>query len=334
MDKWLINGVDRETISVNDRGLSYGDGLFETIAIRQGKPRFFAQHFARLKHGCERLAIQPPNYAEITKDIAILIQGFDHAAIKVIVTRGAGKRGYSAASATSPQCMVGIEATIPSPSIFYTEGINARICDSIISSNPALAGLKSLNRLEQVLARSEWSKPAIKEGLMVNSEGHLICGTMSNLFVVLDDVLLTPDLSACGIHGLMRQRLIDSCISVGIPVSQTIITRDMLNQASEVLLTNSLFGLWPVRKLGELKFRPREFSKKLMRLLAINGVSECEAGAGARSDGVCVVAHLALALSSSVDAQACESDAGLDAEVAALGEVACAEGVPVDPVFL
>ena len=60
----------------------------------------------------------------------------------------------------------------------------------------------------------------------------------------------------------------------------------------------------------------------------------CEAGAGARSDGVCVVAHLALALSSSVDAQACESDAGLDAEVAALGEVACAEGVPVDPVFL
>jgi 4-amino-4-deoxychorismate lyase len=280
MDRWLINGVDGDVISVNDRGLSYGDGLFETVAVRRGQPRFIEHHFARLQQGCRRLSIELPDLTELASDIATLVEDHQHATVKLIVTRGTGKRGYSPASATLPQRMVGISKTMAAPTESYTEGIRARRCSTSVSRNPALAGLKTLNRLEQVLARSEWSDPAIAEGLMFDEAGFLICGTMSNVFLVINRTLVTPDLSFSGIQGVMRQQLFDCCSHAGIGIEEMAVTNEMLEHASEVLLTNSLIGLWPVRSIGKHQFTSREYAPRLMRLLAAKGVSECEAGAG------------------------------------------------------
>jgi 4-amino-4-deoxychorismate lyase len=243
----LINGQAQDHIAVADRGLHYGDGLFETIAVYGGLPRLWERHWRRLSTGCRRLGIAQPDPEILWEEASHVCSGVDRGVLKIIFTRGAGGRGYR-----PPQTgqATRIMATYPWPAYpeaNWRQGVEVRICTTRLGRNSALAGMKHLNRLEQVLARSEWEAPHIAEGLMCDDDDHVIAGTMSNLFIVTAKGLLTPVLTACGVAGVMRSVILELAAELDITWQETQLRLEDLHCADEVFLTNALIGIWPVR---------------------------------------------------------------------------------------
>ena len=256
----LINGQPADQISAQDRGLHYGDGLFETIAVKNGTPLLWDRHMQRLGLGCSRLGIEPPDPALLRAETEQLCAGVERAVLKIIITRGAGGRGYRPSPLTShPLSATRIVARYPWPEWpqrFWQEGVRVRICRTPLGANPSLAGIKHLNRLEQVLARSEWDDPDIPEGLMLDQAGSVIEATMSNLFIVRGGRLLTPDLSVCGVAGIVRACIIEIAAKLSIPCTVTRLTLADVQSAEEGFLCNSLIGLWPIREIAGTVLKP------------------------------------------------------------------------------
>jgi 4-amino-4-deoxychorismate lyase len=245
----IINGLPGDSIKVNDRGLMYGDGVFRTLLIRQGKPLLWQQHYNKLQSDCQALGIMCPSILLLTEDLALLSQSQPDAVAKIIITRGAAMRGY--APAANPQLTRIVSATpIPEyPATHATQGIKVHLCKLRLGHQPRLAGIKHLNRLENVLAAGEWSDPDIAEGLLLDEDEHIIEGTRSNLFLVRNGMLFTPDLSKCGVAGVQRDRIIAHAREQGIVCKVTELQLDDLLAADEVFVVNSVMGLWPVREL-------------------------------------------------------------------------------------
>ena len=249
MAEILINGVEADCLDALDRGLQYGDGLFETLRIRAGRPCLWPAHLARLTQGCARLGIPMPAEGLLRREADQLCAGGGDGVLKIVLTRGSGGRGYRPPQVPEPTRLLAVFPAPDHPPENRTQGVTVRICDTRLGLNPALAGLKHLNRLEQVLARAEWDDPDIAEGLMQDIEGNIIEGTMSNLFVVQAGHLRTPELSRCGVAGVMRARVMAEAGALGIPVEEGRLGLDDLTGADELFLTNSVIGLWPVRRL-------------------------------------------------------------------------------------
>ena len=255
----LINGKPESRINISDRGLQYGDGLFETLAYRQHQLELWPMHRARLILGCQRLKINFDS-AQLklleTEMQQVLSSLSSDAVIKVIVTRGEGGRGYRPDPESLPSRIISTHP-LPDYPASYNNGVVVRWCDQTVSQNRALAGLKHLNRLEQVLARSEWENSAISEGLMLNQHQHVIEGTMSNVFMVIGDKLITPELSLSGVAGVMREAMIELAELLGVSVEQRAITKTELLSADELFLTNSIIKIWPIIRIeGNLKAYP------------------------------------------------------------------------------
>src|SRR5579871_4019371 len=198
--------VSRESVSPLDRGLHFGDGLFETIACCRGRPRFLALHLERLAVGCARLRIDFPQLQSVRPEIEALAGDAERAIIKVLVTRGlAIARGY-AVSGQERATHLTIRYPWPAEDPARAQdGVCVRTLAMRLGENPHLAGLKHCNRLEQILARQEWSEPDVAEGLLFSSSGRLISGTMSNVFIVSDSRIRTPRIDRCGVAGVMRR---------------------------------------------------------------------------------------------------------------------------------
>lgn len=278
----LINGQPGVDVSVLDRGLQYGDGLFETLAVRDGVPQLFERHLRRLADGCRRLQVPAPDPSILRREAIQLCAGVTLALMKIIVTRGPGMHGYRFAPA-DPQSATArvtrILMLLPAPDLAaadYRNGVVLRLCRLRLGSNPALAGIKHLNRLEQVLARAEWDDPGIREGLMMNTEGALIEGTMSNLFIVREGELYTPGLTHCGVSGIMRGLIIDSARALDIPVSESRLLPEHLDAADEVFMCNSVIGIWPVRRIDHTEFSIGPVTRRLMAEIAQYCLMEVE----------------------------------------------------------
>ena len=247
----LINGKSADTVSVSDRGLQYGDGVFETIAYRDGVPEFLEQHLTRLLNGCQSLHI---NFGQIDflraelEDVFKAISS-ESAVIKITVTRGMGSRGYFSDNSAIPTRIIATYSYPIYPENYQSDGVILRFCEQTLSVNRRLAGIKHLNRLEQVLARNEWSDPGIAEGVMSDDQGSVIEGTMSNIFVVADNVLVTPLISQAGIAGVIRAQIIQIATRSGITVEERALSREQLAQAAEVFVCNSIIGVWPVTRI-------------------------------------------------------------------------------------
>lgn len=251
MLKTLINGNYQSTIAITDRGLHYGDGLFETIAVYTGIPQLWHRHWRRLSRACVRLGIEGLDEGILHDEAHKICDGIERGVLKVIVTRGGGGRGYRP-NLNQPATRILASYAWPEyPSANWQEGVAVRVCTTRLGRNPALAGLKHLNRLEQVLARREWDEPGIAEGLMLDDRGRVISGTMSNLFIVKSGRLLTPQLDECGVEGVMRGVIIDLAHDLTIPVEEAALTLDDLRQAREIFLCNALIGIWPVRRIEQ-----------------------------------------------------------------------------------
>lgn len=259
----LINGKPATQLSVLDRGFQYGDGLFETLAIVSGRPCLWEQHLNRLERGGLRLGIPVPDPALLLDEALQECAGQERGVLKIILSRGEGGHGYRPSTNPTPTRIVYSAPWPEHPPKAAEEGVEVRLCETRLGHDATLAGIKHLNRLPQVMAQQEWDDPAIPEGLMLDREGRVIEGTKSNLFLVRDGELITPDLSTCGVAGVMRELVRETASKLGIPLAVRDIPALELHQADALFLTNSLIGIWPVRQLDAHHYRIDAVDTKL-----------------------------------------------------------------------
>ncbi|WP_129141648.1 aminodeoxychorismate lyase [Modicisalibacter coralii] len=236
-------------VPFDDRGLAYGDGVFETALVRDGRAMLWDYHLARLARGCERLGFACPDRDELAALPALAGPG--QRVLKLLVTRGSGGRGYLAPQPAEPRWRWRSAAFEPAPTR-WAQGVTLRLCRLTLGRQPALAGIKHLNRLENVLARREWDDPEIAEGVLCDEGGNVIEATCMNLFWKHGECLETPALDACGVAGTLREALLER-----LPIAAVTAGVDRLLEAEEVWVGNSLQGVWPVRRLLDPQGRER-----------------------------------------------------------------------------
>ena len=245
-----INGDEEGQLSPFDRGLHYGDGLFETMRVVDGRIRLLERHLARLGIGCDRLEIARPRPDLLLGELNNAARTPGVGLLKLIVTRGSGGRGYRAPQAATPTRLIAAYPPPDHPADWADAGIDVRFCATALAEQPLLAGLKHLNRLEQVCARNEWTGATPQEGLMLDGQGRVICGTMSNLFAIRRGVWCTPRIDRCGVAGTMRAAILDAAMAAGHACVESDLTRADVLAADELFLTNAVAGAWPVRSLA------------------------------------------------------------------------------------
>ncbi|MBU6248451.1 MAG: aminodeoxychorismate lyase [Xanthomonadaceae bacterium] len=260
-ERTLVDGVPCDTLSVLDRGLGYGDGLFETVRVVGDHAPLWSGHMARLAEGSRRLAMPVPAPDVLWREVLAVTAGMTEAVVRITVTRGIGPRGYAPPPAPAPARIV---AAFPMPTAdprLVAEGLRLRVCDLRLAAQPALAGLKHLNRLEQVLARAEWNDPSIHEGLLLDAEDRVVCATMANVFVVIGGTVVTPSLARCGVAGVARAEVLAAWPEVQVRD----LAREALRSAQEVFLTSSVRGILPVQAVGDKVFAPGPMARALQR---------------------------------------------------------------------
>jgi 4-amino-4-deoxychorismate lyase len=272
-DLLLVNGreLDPSAASVSplDRGLHFGDGLFETIACVRGQARFLALHLDRLSSGCTRLHIDVGDLSLIRKEIAQAAAATDVSLIKVMVTRGpAVARGYAWSGRETATRVLLRYAWPQEDTAAHREGVAVRVSTMGLGENPALAGMKHLNRLEQVIARSAVPGAEAAELLLFSSSGHLICGTMSNVFVERAGRLITPCVDRCGVAGVMRRVVMREAAKDGIAIEEGMVSEADLDATREIFLTNARIGVWPVRSVGARTLGAGALTQRVQSLIA------------------------------------------------------------------
>lgn len=267
-----INGEERDQVAVNDRGLLYGDGVFETMAVRAGSLPLLDRHMARLGRGLRRLGIDGLDLALLAAEVRRCCAGVDQAVARLTVTRGPSLRGYQPPAVPEPTRILSLSDWPRDLARRAGEGVVIRLCRQRLATQPVLAGIKHLNRLEQVLARAEWRDPRIAEGLMLDDAGRPVCGTMSNLFVVRDGRLLTPSVDRCGVAGVMRGLVLELAGEAGLDCSQADLSLEDALTADEMFLTNAIIGIWPVRQCAQAVFPSRSLAEVLQGRLVQAGI--------------------------------------------------------------
>lgn len=246
----IINGQQGDSIHVMDRSFMYGDGVFRTMRMREGHINAWHAQYQKLASDCQALDILCPARSTLEQEIKLLAQDTSDCVVKIVVSRGEGGRGYGVTDSVSPNRVV-LTAPYPAyPTQFWHEGVRLHVCEMRMCHQPRLAGIKHLNRLENVLARMEWNDPEIADGVMSDVDGWVIEGTMANLFMRHGKTLATPDLSACGVAGLQRDRILALAPQCGLTAEIGQYTLQTLLTADEVFLCNSVIGVWPVRQIG------------------------------------------------------------------------------------
>ncbi len=249
----IINGLPGDLVNANDRGLLYGDGVFRTMLVRNGLIPHWQQHYNKLQHDCSAIALDCPPIKNLADELSQLTHSHPEGVAKIIITRGAGTRGYVPPVQYQATRILSISPSPSYPASFSLSGVKVHICNTRLGHQPRLAGIKHLNRLENVLAAAEWSDALFSEGLLLNEAGHVIEATRCNLFLVKNNSLYTPDLSQCGVAGLQRDRVIDWARHHGRECKIGTLLMDELLDADEVFLVNNVIGLWPVREMTGYK---------------------------------------------------------------------------------
>ena len=245
----LVNGRQGNLISIRDRGFLYGDGVFRTLRAAGGIARHWSLHYQKLQQDCTALGINCPALGLLSAELDELLEQHPDSVIKIIITRGEGSRGYTPPVAADPTHAWDVSPLPDYPKDRKKYGIKARLCQLRLGYQPRLAGVKHLNRLENVLAANEWDDAEIAEGLLMDTAGNVIEATCSNLFVVAQGKLITPDLSRCGVAGMQRDRVIAWAEQHNMPLQVRDVSVTEVLHADELFVVNSIIGLWPLREL-------------------------------------------------------------------------------------
>ena len=264
--KILINSQPAKSVSIKDRGLLYGDGVFETILCEQGRPILLAGHTQRLENGCNKLGLPKQDLASILSDIRE-VAGEEDCIVKVIITRGERARGYGydKSDLTYTRIVYRDEKT-KIPIEYYQSGIRLTQCQYTLANSPSLAGIKHLNRLDQVMARGEWEHE-FEEGIMLSADGNVIEGTMSNIFIETDQLWLTPTLDQAGVAGVMRQWIMRNAYHAEMECKESNISLDDMEQAQAIFVCNSVIGVWPVSNFKGKDYFVSTATRKIMQHL-------------------------------------------------------------------
>jgi 4-amino-4-deoxychorismate lyase len=252
----LREGRVRLWLEPEDRGLAYGDGVFETMLVHRGQPVWWDEHWQRLRRGAERLGLPLPQESEVRREANDMLAGQERAVLKLVLTRGSGGRGYAPPLDSVPTVVL---STHQAP-VRLARGLHLRWARTTLAIQPALAGIKHLNRLEQVLARAEWQDPDIDEALMCDGEDRVVSATAGNLFALVGGRWLTPSVERCGIAGIAREWLLAQ-----LPEAEVAdLSAAEVSHADALFLCNSVRGILPVRRLGMREW-PRDESVAPLR---------------------------------------------------------------------
>lgn len=259
----FVGGDEVAAIPPGDRGFAYGDGLFETMRVHDAGVPWWEAHWARLARGAGRLGIALPAVQRVRDEAEAACRTVATGVLKLVVSRGTGGRGYAPAADAAPTWTLGIH---PLPAPMPIDGIALRWCHTRLALQPALAGLKHCNRLEQVLARGEWSTASdahAHEGLMRSTDGDVVCATAANVFVFDARGWRTPALDRCGVVGVCREHVL------GVePAGIGPLSVDDVEAADAVVLCNAVRGILPVARLGQRSWAPHPAVRALQRRLA------------------------------------------------------------------
>jgi 4-amino-4-deoxychorismate lyase len=238
----IFRGETRiEAVPADDRGLAYGDGLFETLRVHRGEVPWWNDHWSRLRHGAQRLGLPLPWEARVRDESASLFADGGDGVLKLLVTRGAGQRGYASPADPVPTWIVSRHAVPAMP----VRGLSLHACETRLAPQPALAGIKHCNRLEQVLARAEAGRAGADEGLVRDAAGNVVGATAANLFAFIDGRWATPAIVDCGIAGVCRANLLPALAALERALSLA-----EVESADAVFLCNAVRGILPVARLG------------------------------------------------------------------------------------
>jgi 4-amino-4-deoxychorismate lyase len=262
--RFFIDGQSQTHLPASERGLHYGDGLFETLLLHNGHLCQWTRHVQRLSSGAARLGIPLPELAQLHAELLEFTHNISDGVVKLIVTRGSGGRGYRPPLPPTPRRVLLLYPPSPAPATAWSDGIVARLCHSPASLNPALAGIKHLNRLDAVLARREWDDPAISEGVMCDPNGAVVGGTMSNIFIWTGERLLTPPVDRSGIAGTCRALTLDLAAQFGIDGLEMSLRLADLDAAAGLFFTNAIIGVWPVREYAGRRFERHALPEALL----------------------------------------------------------------------
>ncbi|WP_305856134.1 aminodeoxychorismate lyase [Balneatrix alpica] len=245
----LVNGQPATAISVQERGLAYGDGLFETLKVAAGHLCFWSYHWLRLQQGMQRLGMLIPVdfedqlLADIRRALASVQE--PDLVLKLIITRGAGGRGYLATTDLELTRVVMLSQHKPMERAQRRQGIKVGLCQTALARQPLLAGIKHLNRLEQVLARREWAATDWQEGLVCDTQANLVSGTLSNVFLFLDGRWQTPSIEYAGIAGTRRRWVLERW-----PVQENQLLAEQFQAVEQGFICNALMGIVPIAELA------------------------------------------------------------------------------------
>lgn len=256
MTSW-IDGRAATSVDCRDRGLQYGDGAFETMRVRRHSVRFLDYHLERLSETCRRLAIQGPTPARLRRELERVASLRSDGVLKLIVTRGIGKRGYRPSGRERCTRVVSLHPLPRTPPCDSARPARARMCAMRLGVNEALAGLKTLNRLESVLARAEWSDERVWEGLLRDRDDYIVGGTMSNFFMRRGSTLITPRVDRCGIAGVMRRWVLEQASGLRLRAREERVRWQDVGRANEAFLTNAVAGIVPLALITHGRARIR-----------------------------------------------------------------------------
>lgn len=263
----LVNGQPGALVSTEDRGLLYGDGLFETLAVRGGRAVALELHWQRLAAGCLRLGLQCPDSELLADEIATVCNEYANAVAKIIVTRGQGARGYAPSGCDQPLRIV---AAYPWPENLAERqrlGIPVTLSAHRLGDQADLAGLKHLARLEQVMAARDLGSGEFTEALVCDTHGRLVEALSSNVFVAVRGRVLTPGLERCGVAGVMRGRVLTAARKLAIPAGESELPLTVLGSCDEMFLTNSIGGIVPVNCVNQRRLEVGALTQQLQGLL-------------------------------------------------------------------
>ena len=255
---FLINGISQETLPASDRAIQFGDGCFTTARIASGQVCLLDAHLQRLQKACEILLIPFVAWAELQREMVELARGNERGVLKVIISRGSGGRGYSAANCLHPVRILSVSGYPAHYDGWRREGITLELSPVRLGRNPQLAGVKHLNRLEQVLIRTHLEQTDADEALVLDSEGFVTECCAANLFWRKGKDVFTPRLDQAGVNGLMRQFCLQQLTHSSYRVVEVHAREAVLAEADEMVICNALMPVVPVRQYGSQRFSSRE----------------------------------------------------------------------------
>lgn len=279
----LINGTFKKNISVLDRGLAYGDGIFETmhwhVNIKNKEKvysvEYWQRHIERLKIGCEKIKLPMPSIELLGSYKKKILKkssesGVNSGVLKIIITRGVGGRGYKFESDLKPTVIFLSFPTKPIDQKLYKTGVKVRLCETNILENKTISGIKHLNRLDSVVARSEWDANFF-EGLFVDKSGNLLEGTMTNIFFIKNKILYFPNLKSCGIEGIMSQVIKEKTNLFFEGFMERNLKFSEINNFDAMFLTNSIIKVVPVKYLENVSFTITDELRSLVEYFSSSG---------------------------------------------------------------